>query len=486
MSASDRTRRPLVLGSIMLAMFMIAIEATIVGTAMPAIVARLGGFSLYSWVFAAFLLTQAATIVMFGKLADLYGRRPILIAGIVVFLIGSTLCGFAWSMPSLIVFRLIQGLGAGSIQPVTMTVVGDLYSPQERASIQGYLSSVWGISAIVGPFVGGVIVDRFSWPWVFWINLPIGLATILGLSLFLHEDVAHRKHAMDYLGAALFAAAVTALLLLLSQGSGPVGIVSALVFVVSLALFFRQERRAPEPMLDLKIWTDQLIASANGASMVAGMTLMGITTFLAVYVQGVMGRSATVAGLALTMMAVGWPIASVLARRFYDGIGMRATLRLGAVLMIVGAAVLLFLAPESSPFLAGLGSAVIGFGMGLLVVTCVILIQGSVSWSVRGSATASNVFARTLGSTLGATALGAVLNFRLAGFPGVTAEQVQTLLKDPGSAHGGPAQHALDVGLHATFWAMVVLAVVTLALSLLVPHRHLHELEGGAAVPAGE
>lgn len=185
------THRLLVTVCVILAMFMAAIEVTIVATAMPAIVGQIGNFSLYTWVFSAFLLTQAATIMMFGKLADLYGRRPVLIAGISVFLLGSVLCGLARSMMMLIIFRLIQGLGAGSIQPVAMTIIGDLYTLDERAKIQGYLASVWGVAAIIGPLAGGFIVQVISWPWIFWINVPIGLITIAGVLLFLHENVEH-------------------------------------------------------------------------------------------------------------------------------------------------------------------------------------------------------------------------------------------------------------------------------------------------------
>ena len=329
---SHTTNRSLVLASVVLCMFMIAIEATIVATAMPDIVARLGGFQLYSWVFAAFLLTQTATTVLFGKLADLYGRRPILLIGITIFLIGSVLCGLATSMYGLIAFRLMQGFGAGAMQPVAMTIVADLYTPEERASIQGYLSTVWGVSAVIGPLIGGFIVENWSWPWVFWLNIPIGIATVLMLLRFLHEGVQRKKHTLDLLGASVFAVGISSLLIALTElgnsKANPLVIwVSIGLFVLSIPVFFWQEQRVSEPMLDLKLWRQRVIASSNAASLAAGMAMIGVTSFLAVYVQGVLGHSATVAGLTLTMMAVGWPIAAVVARKLYNRIGMRSTLR---------------------------------------------------------------------------------------------------------------------------------------------------------------
>src|ERR1700685_4471290 len=217
------THRTLVLAAVMAANFMIAIEATIVTTAMPQIVGQLGGLPLYSWVFAAFLLSQTATTVVFGKLSDLVGRKRVMLVGIAAFLVGSILCGFAWSMPSLIVFRLVQGIGAGAVQPTAMTIVGDLYSAHERGKIQGWLVSVWAVSAILGPLAGGLIIQYFSWAWIFWINVPIGLVAAAGFWAMLHEQVEPSERRIDHLGAGIFAlaiAAVMAELTALSTSSG--------------------------------------------------------------------------------------------------------------------------------------------------------------------------------------------------------------------------------------------------------------------------
>ncbi|HET8727950.1 MAG TPA: MFS transporter, partial [Alphaproteobacteria bacterium] len=246
-----RTVRWVVLATVMISMSMVAFEATIVATAMPQIVADLGGLTLYTWVFSSYLLTQTALTVVFGKLADVYGRKPIALLGIGVFLVGSLLAGFATSMPALIVFRLVQGVGAGAMQPAAMTIVADLYPGRERGRVQGYLSSVWAVSGIVGPLLGGLIVRNFAWSCVFWINLPVGLIAIAGYVLFLHEEPQHRRVSVDFAGAALAALAIASLMLLLTEASsaGPgFESVAGAVFVVSAVLFVRQERRAPDPM----------------------------------------------------------------------------------------------------------------------------------------------------------------------------------------------------------------------------------------------
>ncbi len=495
--AAKRIRRPLVLLCVLLTMFMAAIEVTIVATAMPQIVGQLGGFSLYSWVFAAVLLAQTATTVMFGKLADLYGRKPVMISGISIFLVGSLLCGLSWSMPSLILFRLIQGLGAGAMQPVAMTVIGDIYAPHERAKIQGFLAAVWGASAIIGPLAGGFIVEHWTWHWIFWINIPVGLATIGGVLSFLHENVEHKKRAIDYGGAILVSVAIVSLLLILTfLGQQDVDTFYFILFgtllAASVPLLLWQEKRAKEPMIALGLWSHRVIASTNGATFAAGAVFMGVTTFLPVYVQAVMGRSATVAGLTLTMMAFGWPIATIIAQRTYGLIGMRGASRLGGLLIFAGTLLFLNLKPDSSPWTAAFDSLVTGFGMGFLMVTCVVMVQGSVDWSQRGSATASNIFSRTLGNTLGASILGGVLNLSLRTGPGakasVSPDDIRQLLQQPTGAIGrgldaSVLQTALAHGLHNTFVGMAVIGLMTILLAGLIPARELHQLSGGIPTP---
>ncbi|WP_415119030.1 MDR family MFS transporter [Paraburkholderia sp.] len=467
----------------MASMAMVAIEATIVSTAMPQIVSQLGDLHLYSWVFSSFLLTQTAMTVVFGKLADLYGRKPVMLAGIAVFLLGSVLAGFAWSMPAMIVFRLIQGVGAGAIQPITLTIVADLYPARERGKVQGYLASVWAISAVVGPMVGGFIIHNLSWAWIFWMNVPIGLASAAGFIAFLRESERHARPSIDFGGAALFMAAIAALMMALTYAGDNAFAPAALaggVFLLCALLFVLQERRAAEPMISFALWSRRPIAACNSSTVLSGMILMGATTFLPMYVQGVLHRSPVVAGLALTMMMVGWPAGATLAAKSFHRVGLRRILVGGSAFVPLGAVLLLFLSPGVSPLVAALGSLVMGFGMGTSSVSSLVLIQEIVRMEERGSATASNLFSRNLGSTLGATLFGAVLNFGLTHSKGVavvTSDQLKALLQNRAVDLGDSdlIRLVLHQSLHLTFVSIFVIALFVVALLALVPSIRLGE-----------
>jgi EmrB/QacA subfamily drug resistance transporter len=467
----------------MATMSMVAIEATIVSTAMPQIVADLGGLALYSWVFSAFLLAQTALTVVFGNLADIYGRKPIMLSGIAIFVFGSILAGFSWSMPTMILFRLVQGIGAGAMQPVAMIIVADLYPARERGKIQGYLASVWAISAVLGPVVGGLIIHNVSWAWIFWINVPIGVIAAAGFIAFLHENVQHERRPIDVGGATTFTIAIASLLIGLTKaGTSDTGIFAAAagVFCISAVAFVVQERRTANPMVSFALWSHRPIAAANGVALLSGMALMGLTTFVPIYVQIVLHRSPVVAGLALTTMLVGWPAGATLAARLFHRFGLHQLLLTGALLLPLGAALFVLLTPQSSPVIAGIGSLVMGFGMGLLSVSSLVLIQEIVDWSQRGSATASNLFSRNLGSTLGATVLGAVLNHGLTRSTGglsVTSDQLRQLIEMPPGSMPGDAvlRTALQHSLNLTFWAMLAITVVVVAIAFLVPAVELRQ-----------
>lgn len=415
----QKTNRPYVLATVMLAMFMAAIEATIVATAMPAIVAELEDFSLYSWVFSSYLLMNAVTVLIYGKLSDLFGRKPVLTVGIIIFLIGSIICGVASSMEMLIFARFVQGFGAGAVMPIATTIVGDIYTKEERAKIQGYLSSVWGISAILGPAIGGLLVEFVSWRFVFWMNVPLGIFAIIGLYLFLHENIEKRKPKIDYGGAAFLTIAITSFMFILVEGgvrfdwlSTPVYLLGALT-LISFFFFVLYERKVDEPMMPFELWKERSILIANLTSLTTGVMLIGLSTFLPTFVQGVMEEKPIVAGFTLTTMSIGWPIAATISGRAILKIGFRTTSIFGGISLILGSIVFIFLSSGDSPIFAAFGSFLIGVGMGLTTTAFIVSIQSTVEWNKRGVATATNMFMRNVGSTIGAALLGGILNSQL-------------------------------------------------------------------------
>ncbi|MDC3414024.1 MFS transporter [Aquibacillus sp. 3ASR75-11] len=487
---TKKTNRPLVLAAVILGMFMAAIEATIVSTATPSIVADVGGFSLFTWVFSAFLLMQAVTIPIYGKLADLFGRKSIFTIGVIIFLIGSILCGFVKTMPMLIVFRSIQGIGAGAVQPIATTIVGDIYTKEERAKIQGYLASVWGISSVAGPMLGALFVQYLYWGWVFWINVPIGILAIIGIVNYLHEDIEQKKHNIDYLGSSLLFISVSSLMILLIQGgvswswisSPSLGLMA--LFLITFVFFFWQETRASEPMMPLGIWKNRIIAVANIGSLTTGAIMIGVSTFLPTFVQGVMERSPIVAGITLGMMSIGWPISSTIAGRLMIKIGYLRTAIIGGINLIIGSIFFITLTPKLGPVWAGVGSFFIGSGMGFATTTFIVSIQSSVEWKVRGVATASNMFMRILGNTIGASLMGAILNTRLQAFLDQKTDaldisvdvNVTNSILDPesrrilGEETVKLIQEGLTLSLQSVYWSLLVLAIISLIIITFLPH----------------
>nr|WP_263328187.1 MDR family MFS transporter [Neobacillus sp. Marseille-Q6967] len=490
-SKQKQTKRPFVLAAVMLAMFMGAIEATIVSTAMPAIVADLGGFTLYSWVFSAYLLMNAITVLIYGKLSDLFGRKPILFFGITVFLIGSILCGFADSMNTLIIYRFIQGFGAGAVMPIATTIVGDIYTAEERAKIQGYLSSVWGISAVTGPAVGGILVQYASWKFVFWINIPLGILALIGLTLFLHENVEKKKHEIDYIGAILLTISISSLMFLLVEGGGRwswgswqiLGLLA--IFLITISGFVYQEGQAAEPVMPFNIWRERSIFIANITSLTTGIILIGISSFLPTFVQGVMEQSPIIAGFTLTTMSIGWPIASTLSGKMLITMGYRKTSIIGGLALILGSIVFVMMTATSGPLWAALGSFIVGFGMGLTSTAFIVSIQSTVAWQQRGIATAANMFMRNLGNTIGAALLGGILNNRLANYLSdnskefnepVTVDSANLLLKENDRSRlAEPVrellQNGLTLSLHWVYYVVLTFAIISLLLILFIPRK---------------
>jgi EmrB/QacA subfamily drug resistance transporter len=487
--AAKKTKRTHVFVFLLITMFMISIESTIVATAVPEIVAELGNFSAYSWVFSSFLLMQSVTTPIYGKLSDIFGRKPIFLIGTIIFLIGSLLCGFATSMGLLILYRFIQGIGAGAVMPIATTLVGDLYSLEERSKIQGYLSSVWGISSVIGPLAGGLIVQYVSWAWVFWINIPLGILSIIGIHHYLHEQVEKKKPSIDYLGASLFSVSVSALMLILIEGGSNWGWTSTptislfVVFAITMAIFIWWETKATSPMMPLSLWRNKLIAVANVSTLLAGASMIGLASFLPTYVQGIMGSSALVAGFALTAMSVGWPLAASATAKLFPRIGFRYTAILGGIFLILGSIFFITLDPSKGPIWAGLGSFVIGIGMGFATSTFTISIQSSVGWEMRGVATASSMFMRSVGTTLGTAILGGILNLQLKNYLeqhhasnlNLSSIDAANVLLDPVKKGQltSDALHLLQSGLqtalHNVFWGVCIFAVLTFLSTLYFP-----------------
>lgn len=483
----NRHKRPYVLAAIMLATFTSAVEATIVATAMPAIVVDLGGFSLFSWVFSAYLLMTAVTTLVYGKLADLFGRKPILLFGLTIFLIGSILCGFATTMTMLIVFRFIQGFGAGAVMPIASTIVGDIYTIEERAKIQGYLSSVWGVSAIIGPALGGIFVQYLNWRYVFWINIPIGLLAIIGLVLFLNEGIVKKKHHIDYVGALFLTISISSIMFVLVEGgvrwawTSPQVLTLVSIFLITLILFVLQEKRTVEPMMPFDIWKERSILIANLTSLTTGVIIIGLSTFLPTYVQGVMEQTAIIAGFTLTTMSIGWSIAATIAGNLLLKLGFRAISIMGGVSLVIGSIFFAIMSENHGPIWAAMGSLIIGAGMGFSSTSFVVSIQSTVNWERRGIATASNMFMRMVGSTIGAALLGGILNSQLASYikeKGLKeSNDLNTinLLLDEKERSFLPAsvlevlQDGLSYSLHHVYFVVFLFAIISLVLILFLP-----------------
>ena len=412
-----RSERGPILLAVMLATGLVALDSTIIATAVPAVVGDLGGFSQFPWLFSIYLLTQAVSVPIYGKLSDTLGRRPVMLVGIGLFLLGSVLCGIAWSMPALIVFRAVQGLGAGAVQPISMTIIGDIYTVEERAKVQGYVASVWGVSSVLGPTLGGVFSDYLSWRWIFFVNLPLGAYAVWVFTRrFSEAGRLPGKHRIDYLGAAVLAVASSAFVIAVLEGGvawswgSPQSVALFVVAVVGVVAFGFVERRAAEPVLPLWVLRHRVLAGGNVTSFAVGAVLIGLTSYVPTLAQGVYGTGAVVAGFALAALTLGWPVAASNAGRLYTRIGFRDTCLLGAVGVVAGS-VWLALLPRG----AGVGELaaacfVVGIGMGLVASPSLIAVQSVVDWSRRGVVTGTNMFFRSMGSAIGAALFGFVAN----------------------------------------------------------------------------
>lgn len=416
----SKQRRRVVTAGVMLGMFLAALEATVVGTAMPTVIASLGGLDRYSWVFSAYLLTSTVTVPVWGRLSDLYGRRMFYLIGVAFFLAGSALSGASHSIEQLIVFRAIQGLGAGALIPLSMTINGDIYTLRERTRMQGLFSGVWGLASILGPLAGGFITDHISWRWVFYINIPFGLAAAAVVGIALVEPKQHSRPVIDYLGAIWLTIAITLLLLVLVESGDPtiwtkpITLVAVAGILIFSALFAWTEQRAPEPIVPFSLFRNRIIGVGSITAFMVGAAMFGALSFIPLYVQGALGGTATEAGALLTPFLLGWVTMSVVGGRLMFRIGYRPTILAGLVVLVASFGVLAtFGSTTPRSWLIG-DVLAMGIGMGLVMFALLITVQNSVSRGQLGIATSLNQFSRSIGQTVGVAVMGTVMTISLA------------------------------------------------------------------------
>ena len=468
-----RTHRGLTVAGLVLAFAMAALESTVVATAMPTVAHELKGLLSYAWVTNAYLLTSAVAVPIYGKLSDMYGRKPIFLFGVALFLIGSAASGAAQSMTALIVFRALQGLGAGAMQPVALTIIGDIFDLEERARMQGLFGSVWGIFGVVGPILGGFIVKYVSWRWVFYINIPFGLACAALVGGALHEKIDKRSRRLDIAGAALLATGVTALLISTSHLGTVVTAASLMLSLVLMALFVRVELRAAEPVLPFDLFSRPVMAYASGLGALLGGAMMGSLTFVPLFIQGVLRGSPTEAGGALTPMLVAWPLASTIGGRLIPKVGIRPLVRVGVSITALGS-VLLMLFGNRGLHAIYIATGLFGLGMGLGNTALVIAVQTSVEWAQRGIATASTMFFRTIGGLVAVGVMGGLLAASFAADPSVPPDAADLVLSREGMTHLTPELlgrigHILDEGVRRCFMVTGVLGVLAFIVVMFFP-----------------
>jgi EmrB/QacA subfamily drug resistance transporter len=490
--------------AVLIAIFVAAMDISIMSTVMPSIVGQLGGLPLYAWSFAAYLLTSTTTVPLYGKLADTYGRKPMFLAGTALFVLGSLLCGLATSMEQLIAFRAVQGLGAGGILPITITIAGDLFLMEQRAKIQGIISGVWGIAAILGPLAGSLIVSQTTWRWVFWINVPIGFVTTAVLVATFHERPVSRRHQLDWLGAALLMAGIAALLLALVEG-GQTGFATPLVLgllgtaAVLLALFTAVELRAPEPVLPFELLRHRVLGLSSLEGFVLGACVYSASSYLPLFVQGAqMGGPREVAWVAAAI-SVAWTGGSLLGSRVLLKMGYRSAAMVGMGIISAGGLLLMALRVDTPLSVVAVAGLVLGVGLGVCSTAFTVVVQTAVGWEQRGVATATQQFFRAIGGTLWVSVQGAALSatvaaglvsagMQMGNGEVVRMSDLNTMLEPSARLALSEEQirllaQVLEAGLHQVFVLLLAIALVGLGLAWLLPRGRLGSAEEAAPAP---
>jgi EmrB/QacA subfamily drug resistance transporter len=485
----SRRRIIVVTIGIMFGLFMASMEVTVVATATPTIVSQLGGLAIYSWVFTAYMLASTTTVPIFGKLADLYGRRPIYMVSMLFFLVGSLLSGWAQTMPQLIAFRTIQGIGAGGLMPLAFTMIGDMFTAAQRAKMQGVFSGVWGVSSVVGPLLGGFLVDQVSWRWIFFINIPPGILAGALIWWAWHDEpqpATVTRKPIDYAGAALLTAGVVVLLLGLFEIRNLTGWLMLVASALLLASLAWVERRAADPILPLDLFKDKLFNIACGQGALSGWALFGSIAFVPLFVQSVLKTSATAAGATLTPMILGWVTASILGGRIVLRVNYRIMVIVGTGLLTLGTFMLSQISETTSQFVLTLYLTLMGVGMGLSIPVFLIAVQTSVSRRVLGTATSTLQFSRSIGGAMGTNVMGLVFSLALAsalmaaGLDPATVS-VESLLDPPpgdtSTALATSLSGLLAGAMRSTFFVGFIAALLGLVSVLFTPGGQITQLK---------
>lgn len=455
-----RSDRGPVLMALMASMALVALDSTILATAVPSIVGSLGGFASFPWLFSVYLLAQAVTVPVYAKLSDTLGRKPIILAGISIFMAGSILAGFAWSMPVLIACRVIQGLGAGAIQPTTATIAGDIYTVEERARVQGYLSSVWAVASVLGPAMGGLFSQFASWRWIFFINVPVCLVAIALIIRTYHEKVERRRVRVDYPGATLLAVGLSLLILSVLEGGqawgwdSPPSMGGFALGAACIVAFVFVERRSAHPVLPLWVLSRRLLLTTTLVSLAVGAVLIGLSSYVPTFLEGSIGTVPLLAGLAVAAQSIGWPIASSFSGRVYMRHGFRATSLLGMAVIVAGALALVATSVSPNVWVVAGCCLVIGAGLGFASTPAIVAAQSSVGWGERGVVTGSNMLARAIGSSVGVAIFGAVAN---------------AVVASSAAGSGDPA--TIIDSARSVFTAVLVCGVLGMAAAAAMPRK---------------
>lgn len=466
------TDRKWVVIALLCAVFLAAMEATAVATVMPTIIGDLGGLSHYAWVFTAYMMASTVTVPIYGKLSDLYGRKPVLQIGIALFLVGSLLSARSTTMLQLILFRAVQGLGAGAIQPMGLTITGDIFKIEERARVTAIFGTVWGVAGVLGPVIGGLIVKMLGWPWIFYVNIPFGIAAALIIQWSLAENITLKKARLDWLGALFLSATIVFTLLAVNDPEHTVVLVPASLFC--FLAFLLVEQRVKEPIVPLDLFSNPVISNASLVSIMLGGAMLSFVTFLPLYVEGVRRMGVLWAGLSIVPMGICWPIASGMSARLLPKLGFRLLLRVGLFLVFFGTLAVALSAYLLLPiFCLMIGMGLLGLGMGFSNIPLLFSVQTSVQWNRRGTATASTLFFRTIGGTITVGVMGAILAKALGHDPNLVG-LANTLI---GPLHGAGVElelleqlsDAMHWGLYRIFFASAGVAMLALIIGMFFP-----------------